>query len=134
MDSSPPRTPRVRRRDAKPDWDEPVIEISTEQLVERFPNLAAVLGAANVTRAVRERRMRHLGDAMRAELSPARLNEYVQEVQQLTRDAMKDVCDNEIAIIREQTKRLDLRDRWATTLSVHARRRRGASCTCRRAA
>jgi hypothetical protein len=89
----------------KPDWNEPVVEIPTEQLAERFQDLAVVLGAANVTRAVRERRIRHLGDAMRAELSPARLNEYVQEVQRLAHDAMKDVRDNEIAIIRDQTKR-----------------------------
>ena len=91
----------------KPDWNEPVVEIPTEQLAERFQDLAVVLGAANVTRAVRERRMRHLGDAMRAELSPARLNEYVQEVQRLAHDAMKDVRDNEIAVIRDQTKRED---------------------------
>ena len=91
----------------KPDWDEPVVDIPTPQLADRFQELAAVIGAAHVTRAVRERRLRHLGDAMRAELHPARLNEYVQEVQRLARDAMKDVRDNEIAIIRDQLKKED---------------------------
>ena len=42
---------------------------------------------------------------MRAELIPARLNDYVQEVQRLARDAMNDVRDNQIAIIRDQTNR-----------------------------
>jgi hypothetical protein len=91
----------------KPDWDEPVVDIPTAQLAERFQELAAVIGAAHVTRAVRERRLRHLGDAMRAELDPVRLNEYVQEVQRLARDATKNVRDNEIAIIRDQLMKED---------------------------
>jgi len=89
----------------KPDWGNPVADIATRDLVERFPMLAEVVGAANVTRAVRERRMRHLGAAMRAELDPERLDEYVAGVTLLAQEARSDVLDNRGAVLRDQLKR-----------------------------
>jgi hypothetical protein len=89
----------------QPDWDDPVVDISSGQLVKDFPELAAVLGAANVTRKVRERRMRHLGLAMRAELSLATLAGYVREVQALADTARPAVIENQRSVLRDQSER-----------------------------
>jgi hypothetical protein len=89
----------------EPDWQNPVVDIATPELASRFPELAAVLGAANVTRTIRRRRMRHLGAAMKAELDGARLQEYVAEIQQLAREAQSAVGENARAILRDQLKR-----------------------------
>ena len=82
----------------KPNWDEPVVEVPTTRLVADFARLAAVFGAANVTRAVRTRRMRHLGLAMKAELSLARLDEYVSDLKKLAADARGSVIENQRAV------------------------------------
>jgi hypothetical protein len=72
----------------------PVVDISAPQLVQEFPKLTAILGAANVTRKVRERRMRHLGLAMRAEVRLATLNDYVREVRALADAARPAVIEH----------------------------------------
>jgi hypothetical protein len=89
----------------EPDWQNPVVEIATPELVSRFSELAAILGAAHITTTVRKRRMRHLGSAMKAEVTGARLHEYVTEVQELARQAQSAVGENERAIIRDQLAR-----------------------------
>ena len=86
----------------QPDWDSPIVDIATPSLEAEFPALADVLGAANVTRAVRQRRMQHLGLAMRAELSPIRLDEYVGDVRQLTVQARPSVDANMRAVLADQ--------------------------------
>jgi hypothetical protein len=86
----------------KPDWDVPEIDISTREIEQRFQNLSSVLGAANVTRAIRERRVRHLGTAMRAEIDVARLREYVGAVQELADEARPAVLENYRSILRDQ--------------------------------
>lgn len=86
----------------KPDWDSPVVDISTPVLEADFAQLAQVLGAANVTRAVQRRRMQHLGLAMQAELNPGRLEEYVADVKQLATDARPSVQANVRAVRSDQ--------------------------------
>lgn len=86
----------------QPDWDAPIVDIATPSLEAGFQALADVLGAANVTRAVRRRRMQHLGLAMRAELSPIRLDEYVRDVQQLAVQARPSVDANMRAVLADQ--------------------------------
>jgi hypothetical protein len=86
----------------KPDWDAPVVDISTRRLEAEFGDLADILGAANVTRAVRTRRMRHLGLAMQAELNPGRLEEYVTDVRQLAAGARQSVQENMRTVLSDQ--------------------------------
>jgi hypothetical protein len=86
----------------RPAWNEPVVEVTTARLAEDFESLAAVLGAENVTNAVRARRMRHLGDAMKAELSFDRLRQYVRDVERLADEAQAAVLLNQKAVIRDQ--------------------------------
>lgn len=83
-------------------WDEPLILIDTPQLAHGFKTLAGALGAEHVTRTVRHRQMRHLGAAMRAEVSERRLRDYVSEVERLARDARPAVVENQKAILRDQ--------------------------------
>lgn len=84
------------------DWDAPVCDLPTPELAQRFPELAGVLGAQHVTSAIRKRTMRHLGTAMRAEVSEARLGEYVQEVRALADEARPSVRDNYSSVLRDQ--------------------------------
>lgn len=86
----------------RPAWDEPVVEVPAARLVEDFGSLSAVLGAENVTNAVRTRRMRHVGDAMQAELSFKRLRRYVHDVEHLAQEAQEAVLLNQKAILRDQ--------------------------------
>lgn len=83
-------------------WDEPLIAVETPKLEREFSGLAEILGADNVTRAVRQRRIRHLGSAMEAEVDPARLREYVKEVEELAAKAQPIVIENQKSIIRDQ--------------------------------
>ncbi len=92
----------------RPEWDKPVVDIPTSELATRFSELATVLGAANITRAVRQRQLRHLSAAMQAELSVARLQEYVTDVQHIAAEARPAVSENETAVLRDQ---LALEDR-----------------------
>jgi len=59
----------------QPAWDVPVVDVSARQLSGQFEELKAVLGASHVATAVRTRRMRHLGAAMRTEVSHHRLSQ-----------------------------------------------------------
>jgi hypothetical protein len=95
----------------QPNWDEPVIDLATVELEEGFVDLARVLSAAQVTTAVRRRRMRHLGLAMRSELSFARLNAYVRDVEELVREAKPAVAENQRSILQDEAARqTELRD------------------------
>ncbi len=84
------------------EWDEPIVDIATPELASRLNELAAVVGAADITRKIRERRMHHLGAAMKAELSASRLGEYISDVQRLVQEAQGAVAENERAILRDQ--------------------------------
>jgi len=80
-------------------WDEPLVAVLTPDLEREFPRLAAVLGAEHVTRAVRERRARHLGAAMRAEVDIARLHDYVKDVERMAAEARPAVLANQKAVL-----------------------------------
>jgi hypothetical protein len=91
----------------KPDWDDPVVDIATKDLVAEFPKLAAVLSAAQVTSAIRRRRMRHLGGAMRAEVMPGRLEEYVADMRRMVQESLPVVMANQRAVLGDQLRRED---------------------------
>jgi len=86
----------------RPDWDAPACDLPTPELARRFSELTAVLGAQHVTQAIRTRTMRHLGTAMRAEISEGRLGEYVQEVRELSEEARPTVRENYLSVVRDQ--------------------------------
>lgn len=83
-------------------WDEPLIAVDTPHLENEFAHLAAILGAAHVTRAVRTRRTRHLGAAMRAEVQIGRLRDYVKDVEDMAAAARPAVLENQKAVLRDQ--------------------------------
>lgn len=87
------------------DWDQPVIDLAAGQLRERFDDLLGVLGAAQVAARVRERQLRHLGSAMRAELDPVRLDETVDAVRQIAREARPSVIENRRRVLVDQHER-----------------------------
>lgn len=89
----------------KPDWDSPVAALTTSELVTKFAHLIGVLGAANVAAKIRERQLRHLGVAMRAELDPVRLDETVLAVRRLADDARPTVLKNRASVLRDQFAR-----------------------------
>jgi hypothetical protein len=88
-----------------PDWDDPVVDFVTTDLVLEFPKLAAVLGADRVTGAIRRRRMRHLGAAMRAEVNPGRLDEYIADIRRMAQVALPDVMANQRAILGDELQK-----------------------------
>ncbi len=87
------------------DWDAPLLDIGVRDLQAKFGDLVRVLGAANVATYVRERQLRHLGHAMRAELDPARLDETVQAVREVANDARPVVIDNRRRVLADQFQR-----------------------------
>jgi hypothetical protein len=87
------------------DWDALACDLPTPQFARHFAELAGVLGAQHVTSAIRTRTMRHLGTAMRAEISAVRLNDYVQEVQALADEARPAVRENYSSVLRDQLDR-----------------------------
>jgi hypothetical protein len=86
-------------------WDAPACDLATPELAQRFSELAAVLGAQHVAHAIRTRTLRHLGTAMRAEVSESRLAEYVQEVRGLADEARPFVRANYLSVVRDQSTR-----------------------------
>jgi Type I restriction enzyme R protein N terminus (HSDR_N) len=88
----------------QPDWDAPVVDLPVRQLDARFSELRAVLGAATLTTAVRQTRLRHLGAAMRAEIDASRLNDYVRAVEKLADDARLAVRENWRSVMADEAE------------------------------
>jgi len=89
----------------RPDWDRPVIDLAGAQLREKFDDLLGVLGAAQVAARVRERQLRHLASAMRAELDPIRLDETVEAVRRLAHEARPSVIENRRRVLVDRLER-----------------------------
>lgn len=84
------------------DWDAPVIDLPAAELRQRFDALLGVLGAAQLASRVRERQLRHLASAMRAELDPIRLDETVAAVRRLANEARTSVIENRRRVLVDQ--------------------------------
>ena len=89
----------------KLNWDDPVVDVSAGDLVTRFHELFAEMGAPKVAAKIRLRQLRHLGAAMRAELDPLRLEETVGAVRELANEARPVVIANRASVIRDQFSR-----------------------------
>lgn len=89
------------------DWDRPVVDLRSSQLPEKFDELADVLGAGSVARAVRERTLLHLKSAMEAELDLGEVAVVAQRVAQLAREARPAVEANQSLVRADERRRED---------------------------
>ncbi len=88
----------------RPEWDVPVVDIAASELVPRFGELEAVLGARKVAEFVRRQQIARLGVALRAEIDPSVLDATVREVKALADQARPHVTQNRRAIVQDQAQ------------------------------
>jgi hypothetical protein len=88
------------------DWDVALLDLTIDQLVERFDKLVHVLGAAHVAETIRTRQLRHLEQAMRAELDPVRLDETVAAVREIANRTRAVVLKNRGRVLLDQFERV----------------------------
>jgi hypothetical protein len=88
------------------DWDVALLDLTIDQLVARFDELVHVLGAAHVAETIRTRQLRHLEQAMRAELDPVRLDETVAAVREIADRARPVVLKNRGRVLLDQFERV----------------------------
>jgi hypothetical protein len=72
-------------------WDEPVLEIAQSELPERFAEIEAVLGARQVADFVRRRQLRHLRQALAAQLDDEALEQTVEDVRAIVDEVRPEV-------------------------------------------
>jgi hypothetical protein len=88
------------------DWDVALLDLTIDQLVSRFDELVHVLGAAHVAETIRIRQLRHLEQAVRAELDPVRLDETVAAVREIANRARPVVLKNRGRVLLDQFERV----------------------------
>ena len=100
-------------------WEEPVCDIAQADLPQRFAELEAILGARQVAEFVRRRQLRHLRQALSAQLDDEALDQTIEDVRAIVEEARPEVEARRNAVRREAwAEWLDREERWGAEVGV----------------
>jgi hypothetical protein len=92
------------------EWDRPVLDIQQAELPNRFAELAAVLGARQITGVARRRQLRHLRRVLSAQIDEEALDQTVRDVQAIADELRPEIMKKQAVITSDAWA--EQFDRW----------------------